>query len=213
MLNQKIEDAFNWRYACKKYDATKQISAADWQTLQDSLVKAPSSYGLQPWKVLVVENKDTREKLRKVSWDQAQVTDCSKFVVFITKDSLNEEYAQNYMQSIANTRGVATESLDGYKGMIVSNVVKGMTDEQLLSWSKRQAYIGMGFLLETAALLNIDSTPMEGLDPAEYDKMLGLEGTGYKTVCAVALGYRHKEDGYQHAKKVRIPKEEFIKVL
>lgn len=202
MVNQQIQEALEWRYATKRFDATKKISAQDWKTLTESLALAPSSYGLQPWKFLVVENPEVREKLKPVSWGQSQVTDASHYVVLVARDGVDEKFVQDYINRVASVRGIPTETLDGYKGMMIENLAKGPKDK-ISQWTKRQVYIALGFVLETAALLKIDATPMEGFDPAAYDKILGLEGTGWNSVVTVALGYRHAEDGFQALKKVR----------
>lgn len=211
--NEIIQNALDWRYAVKKFDNSKKISDSDWKTLTDSLIKTPSSYGLQPWQFLVVENKELREKLKAVSWNQTQVTDCSHYVVIVYKEKLDNEHIEKYIQQIAKVRQVAPETLDGYKNMMIENLVKGPRSQTISSWAQRQSYIAMGFLLETAALLNIDATPMEGLDPVAYDQILNLEGTGWKTVATVALGYRHSEDAYQNLKKVRFDHDQVIKYI
>lgn len=202
MTNQQIQQALEWRYATKKFDATKKISTQDWTTLTESLALAPSSYGLQPWKFLVVENSETREKLKPVSWGQTQVTDASHYVVLLARDTVDEKFVQQYINRIADVRGTPAHTLDGLKGMLIENVVKS-PDAKTREWAKRQVYIALGFILETAALLKIDATPMEGFDPAAYDKILGLEGTEWRSVVSVALGYRHTEDNFQGLKKVR----------
>ncbi|MDG0817861.1 NAD(P)H-dependent oxidoreductase [Bdellovibrio svalbardensis] len=212
MTHAKIQEALEWRYATKKFDSTKKISAQDWKTLTDSLTLAPSSYGIQPWKFLVIENPAVREQLKPVSWGQTQVTDASHYVVFLYKETMDEAFVQKYINRIAEVRGAPLEALDGYKEMMVNNLVKA-PEEKIRVWSQRQAYIAMGFLLETAALLKIDATPMEGFDPAAYDKILGLEGTGWKSVATVALGYRHSEDSYQNLKKVRFADEALIEYV
>ena len=175
----EIKEALNWRYAVKRFDATKKISGDDWKVLVDSLKLAPSSYGLQPYKFFVIENTQVREKLRAVSWNQSQVTDASHYVVLAYKEKMDVEHIQKYIDTIVKVRGVAPETLDGYKGMMIENLVKGPASAKSDSWAARQAYIAMGTLLETAALLRVDACPMEGLDPAAYDKILGLEGSGY----------------------------------
>ncbi len=212
MTNEAIENSLGWRYAVKKYDSEKKISNSDWATLTSSLVLSPSSYGLQPWKFIVVETPAIREKLREVSWNQSQVTEATKFVVFASKERVSEADVQTYVEKIASVRDLPVASLGGFKDMMVSKVTT-QTAEQAIAWTQRQAYIAMGFLLETAALLKIDATPMEGLDAAVYDKILGLEGTGYKAVAAVALGYRHKEDGMQTLKKVRFDSSDVLRYL
>lgn len=212
MKHQNIKSALEWRYAVKKYDPTKKISTDDWKTLTDSLTLAPSSYGTQPWKFLVVENPQVRADLKAVSWGQGQVTDASHYVVFLYKESMDADFIQKYINRIAEVRGQSLESLDGYKNLMLENLSKAPA-EKIRTWSQRQAYIAMGFLLQTAALLQVDSTPLEGLDPAAYDRILGIEGSGWKTVAAVALGYRHAEDAYQNAKKVRFAEEDLIKYI
>lgn len=202
MTHQQIQEALEWRYATKKFDATKKISAQDWKTLTDSLALAPSSYGLQPWKFLVIENPEVREKLKPVSWGQTQVTEASHYVVLVARDGIDEQFIQQYINRVAEVRGMPTEPLEGYKNMMIENLAKA-PQEKISQWTKRQVYIALGFILETAALLKIDATPMEGFDPAAYDKILGLEGTGWSSVVTVALGYRHAEDGFQDLKKVR----------
>lgn len=212
MAHKQIQEALEWRYATKKYDATKKISKQDWQTLSDSLALAPSSYGLQPWKFLVIENPEVREKLKTASWNQTQVTDASHFVVFLARDTVNADYVQKFVNRVAEVRGLPLEALDGYKNMMIENVAKA-PEEQTRQWAKRQTYIAMGFLLETAALLKVDATPMEGLDPQAYDKILGLEGSSWKTTVAVALGYRHAEDVTQNFKKVRFSNDTLIEYV
>lgn len=212
MTHAKIQEALEWRYATKKYDAAKKIPSNDWKTLTEALTMAPSSYGIQPWKFLVVENPAVREQLKPVSWGQTQVTDASHYVVFLYKDAMDEAFVQKYIDRIAEVRSTPLEALAGYKDMMITNLVKA-PEEKIRVWSQRQAYIAMGFLLETAALLKIDATPMEGFDPSAYDKILGLEGSGWKSVATVALGYRHPEDSTQAFKKVRFPNEALIEYV
>ncbi|MNK11970.1 putative NAD(P)H nitroreductase YfkO [compost metagenome] len=213
MNHSTINEALNWRYATKKFDTSKKISALDWKVLQNALTMAPSSYGLQPFKFFVVENPEVREKLKASSWNQGQVTDASHYVVFAAKEKLDEEFIQKYINRIAEVRGVSQESLDGFKSSMVEALIKGPCAKTIDSWAQRQAYISMGFLMETAALLNIDACPMEGFDPQSYDKILNLEGTGWKTVSTVALGYRHPDDAYQNLKKVRFSDETLIEYV
>ena len=212
MSHAQIKEALDWRYATKKFDATKKISAKDWETLQQSLHLAPSSYGIQPWKFLVIENPEIREKLKPVSWGQSQVTDASHFVVFLYKPEIDTAFVQKYLDRIVEVRQIPAEALDGLKTMLIENLVKA-PEEKIRIWSQRQAYIAMGFLLQTAAMLKIDSTPMEGFDPTAYDKILGLEGSGWKSVASVALGYRHPEDTFQNLKKVRFPEDTVIQYV
>lgn len=205
-----IIEALHWRYAVKRFDPNKKISEGDWHALTESLRLTPSSYGMEPWRFLVIQKPELREKLKAVSWKQSQVTDASHFVVFVTKEVVTESDVDGYLERVVKARGSTLESLEGLKTMLMKNLVAGMTPDESLHWSQRQSYIAMGFLMETAALMKIDTTPMEGLDPREYDRILGIEGSGWRTVAAVALGYRSVEDKYQTAKKVRCTSDEII---
>ncbi len=211
-LNQ-IKKALEWRYAVKSFDPTKKIPADKWEVLEDSLVLSPSSYGLQPWKFLIVENKELREKLKPFSWNQTQVTDASHLVVFTTLKEITPEYIKAFIQRNMDVRNVPHDAVAGYEGMMIKNIVEGMDKDYVRTWNQRQSYIAMGFLLEAAALLEIDTVAMEGITPKAYDEILGLDKTPYATVSAVALGYRSTEDKYQFAKKVRFEREKVIQKI
>ena len=202
MTHEEYLKAMNWRYAVKKFDSTKKISDKDWNVLAESLRLSPSSYGLQPWKFVVVQDSKLREELRVHSWNQSQVTDCSHYVVLTTLVNMSKDYIDSYIEDMANTRGIAKETLMGFEKMLVQNLITN-PPQSVLDWSHRQSYIAMGNVMTTAALFNVDACPMEGLVPAKYDEILGLNKTDYRTVAAVALGYRHTEDKLQHQKKVR----------
>ncbi|UYL09665.1 NAD(P)H-dependent oxidoreductase [Bdellovibrio sp. SKB1291214] len=212
MANKQIQEALEWRYAVKKFDPTKKISEQDMKTLLESLKLAPSSYGVQPWKFLVIENPKVREELKPVSWNQTQITDASHQIVFLYKDTMDEAFVQKYIDRIVEVRGIPAEALQGYKDMMITNLVKA-PEEKIRVWSQRQAYIAMGFLLETAALLKIDATPMEGFSASDYDRILKLEGTRWKSVATVTLGYRHAEDSFQNLKKVRFADDALIEYV
>ncbi len=201
--NEVLFSQMNWRYACKKFDSTKKIRTEDWNILAETLRLSASSYGLQPWKFIVVQDPELRKQLLPLSWGQTPVTDASHFVVLTYKEKMDEAHIAKFIDQNAKTRGVDPTTLDGYKNMMIGDLVKGPRSEVINWWAQRQTYIAMGSFLTTAALMEIDSLPMEGLDPAGYDKVLGLEGSGYKTVAAIACGYRASDDKYQHAKKVR----------
>lgn len=205
-----VIDALHWRYAVKKFNAERKISHEDWNVLKESLRMTPSSYGLQPWKFILVETPDIRQKLRAVSWNQSQVTDCSHFVVMAYKEKLDREYIRTNMEQIAKVRSVSVESLQGFEKAITSDLIEGPRAQTIAAWAQRQVYIAMGFLLETAALIGVDSTPMEGLDANAYDEILKLTNSGWKTVAAVALGYRHDEDPFIKLTKVRFDEGEIF---
>lgn len=212
-MNEQILKALDWRYAVKVFDSNKKISDKEFHTLKESLRLSPSSYGLQPWKFIVVENKDVREKLKAVSWNQTQVTDASHYIVFTALDKIDEDYVAKYVKDMADTRDLPMESLKPFHDLMVKNIVEGGQKKNFGAWAQRQAYIAMGQLTLASALLNVDTCCLEGLSGSDYDKILDLENSPYKTVAAVALGYRSADDKYQGLKKVRFPENEIFKTI
>ena len=204
MTHDEFLSALNWRYAVKKFDPTKKISDKDWNVLAESLRLSPSSYGLQPWKFVVVQDQKLKEELRAHSWNQSQVTDCSHYVVLTTMIHVPESHIHEYVEDMAKTRGVTRDTLVGFEKMLMQNLVH-KPPASVMDWSHRQSYIAMGNVMTAAALFHVDACPMEGLVPTKYDEILGLLNTDYRTVAAVALGYRSAEDKLQHQKKVRFP--------
>jgi nitroreductase len=201
MNQQEYLEKLNWRYATKQFDATKKLSEAQWHVLAESLRLSPSSYGLQPWKFIVVQNADLRRELRTQTWNQSQVEDCSHYVVFTALKKMTPEYIDRFILETATSRGMDAANLKGYRDMMVRDLVEGPRSQVIDHWAQRQCYIAMGNLMTTAALFNIDACPIEGLVPTEYDRILKL--TDYTTIATVALGFRHADDKYQHASKVR----------
>jgi len=201
--------SLRWRYATKQFDPTKTIAPDLWETLEETLVLTPSSCGLQPWKFIVITDKDMKAKLRPHSWNQSQVTDCSHYVVFASQKKIDEAYVDRFLAITAEIRGIPVESLAGFRGMIIGTIVQGPINQQ--QWAGNQAYIALGNFMTAAALLGVDTCPMEGFIPAEYDKILGLEEKGLSATVCCAAGYRSEEDKYAKLAKIRFCKEEVIR--
>jgi nitroreductase len=206
--NDTLLNQLRWRYATKQFDATHQISVADWQTLEESLVLTPSSFGLQPWRFIVVTEQATKEKLVAASWDQRQVADASHVVVFAVKKDVGAAEVDQYLRRIADVRGVAQESLNGFRDVLLGFLSQPADQFSAEQWATRQVYIALGNFMTSAALLGIDTCPMEGIVPSQYDEMLGLDG--YKTVVVAAAGYRSASDKYATLPKVRYTPETVI---
>ncbi len=206
LLNQ-----LQWRYAVKKFDATLKISAELWQTLEEALVLSPSSFGLQPWKFFVVKNPDVRKKLQGAAWNQPQIVDASHLVVFAAKKNLNADDVRRFISLTADVRKVPKESLAPYQGMMEGFAAKPPMD--INEWAARQVYIALGNFLTSAALLGVDACPMEGLDRAKFDEILGLDKKGYATSVIATAGYRAGDDKYSEAPKVRYPKSQMIETI
>jgi nitroreductase len=209
MNPDELLDSLKFRYATKQFDAARKIAEAEWTALEQSLVLTPSSFGLQPWKFIVVKDAELRTRLRKRSWNQSQVTDASHFVVFTTRTDLTEEDVDRFFATLAAAQGRDVGSLAGYRNVVVS-FASAMTQESRHAWNVRQAYIALGQFMTAAAMLGIDTCPMEGIEPAGYDEELGLAGTGYATSVACAVGYRSPEDKSAEVPKARFPHAEVI---
>ena len=210
MNHSEIIEKLNWRYAVKKFDGTKKLSTEQWQTIEDSLVLTPSSYGLQPWKFIVVQDQELKKKLRSHSWNQSQVEDCSHFLIFTVLKEVSSDYVAKYVDNIVETRGVPRDSLAEYEKMMVDNVVTSFSPQKATEWASRQAYIALGQAMMTAAMIQVDACPMEGISPSDYDEILGLKDGDYQTVVALAFGFRAEDDYLNGAKKVRFKNEQVI---
>jgi nitroreductase len=206
-------EALNWRYATKQFDPARKIPAPVWEALEDALVLTPSSYGLQPWQFFVVVDPGLKAALRPHSWNQPQVTDCSHHVVFATRNDVDEAFVDKYIARIAEVRGVTPESMGFYKDMMASDILNGPRSKWVQKWAARQLYIALGNFMTSAAVLGVDTCPMEGLDPAKYDEILGLPAKGFQAVFACSAGYRAKGDKYASLPKVRFPKADLVQTL
>ncbi|NJB84412.1 nitroreductase [Lewinella marina] len=205
-------DSLKWRYATKRFDATRQVGTEDLQTLKEATNLAASSFGLQPYRVLVIEDPKVKEQLREASYNQPQLTESSHVFVFAAKRDLTPEYIDSYVDRIAEVRGVARENLDGYAEYMKGSVA-GKDLDSVRSWNQRQAYIGLGTLLAAAAELGIDTCPMEGFDVAAYDRILGLEEQGLTATVIAPVGYRSPEDATQEQEKVRFSLDEMFTTI
>ncbi len=208
--NEALLAQLNWRYATKAFDPTKKISAADWSALEKALILTPTSYGFQPYRFVVVTDQATKDKFVPHSWNQKQPSESSHFVIFAAKESVNEADVDHYMARTAEVRGTTVESLDFFKKMLMSDIVQGPRSKAQFEWATRQTYIALGNFMTAAALVGIDTCPMEGIDPVKYDEILDLPAKGYRTVVACAAGYRAAGDKYAAAPKVRFTAEELV---
>ena len=202
-------NALLWRYATKKYQAGKKLTAEQLDGILEAVRLAPSSYGLQPFKVLVVSKPEIRQKLREAAYGQAQITDASQLLVFAVEKDLGDKQVDDYMEEISKTRGVPVSALKDFESMI-KGTVNSLTKEQRQIWAAKQAYLALGVLLTAAAVEKIDATPMEGFNSVEFDKILNLEELGLKSVVIAALGFRDEKDDYLKMTKVRSPKDKFF---
>lgn len=197
-----------WRYAVKQFDPNQTIPPETWQAIEQSLVLAPSSFGLQPWRFIVITDPELKRQLPPISWHQTQPLECSHMVVLAARKTLDSAYVDRFIDSVSQTRGVPEAALSGYRNVILKSVEQ--SSDFHLHWNARQVYIALGQLMTAAAMVGVDSCPMEGLDMAAYDRLLELSDSDYTTVVGCALGYRSPTDKYASAPKVRFPTAEVI---
>ncbi|MBF0491103.1 MAG: NAD(P)H-dependent oxidoreductase [Candidatus Omnitrophica bacterium] len=199
----------NWRYATKKFDYSKKVSKQDLEDLLEVLRLSPSSFGLQPWKFIVVKNEALRQEIRKNSWDQPQVTDASDLIVLCSLKTMDRDVVKKFINTIAETWKVSPESLAGYEQKMLGSI-KAKSPEEISNWMKRQVYIALGMLLSACAQKKIDACPMEGFIPKKVDEILGLEAQGLESVVMCPIGYRASDDSYAVLKKVRLDKSKVL---
>jgi nitroreductase / dihydropteridine reductase len=206
-----ITTALQWRYATKRMNGTK-IPKDKLDIILDAISLAPSSFGLQPYSVILIENKELLEKIKPIAYNQPQITEASALLVFASWDTLTEERITVYINQIAKDRNVSLESLKPVKEQIETQLKNSYTDNFI--WNSKQAYIALGVALVAAAVEEIDSTPMEGFDKALLDELLQLKEKGLRSTVIMTLGYRDSKNDYlANLKKVRRPKEAlFIKI-
>jgi nitroreductase len=209
----QLLEALNWRYATKAFDPARKIPATTWSALEETLVLSPSSFGLQPYRFLVINNPAVREKLLPHSWGQRQIVDASHLVVFAARTAVTDVEIDHYIDRIVEVRNIPREPLEGLRGMMGASLTSPGSEIRIPHWAALQAYIALGNLLTSAGLLGVDACPIEGFVSAEYDALLGLKDEGYASVVVAALGYRSAEDKYASFAKVRLPRVELIKTV
>ncbi|OJJ17045.1 hypothetical protein BKI52_30485 [marine bacterium AO1-C] len=204
-----IIDSLKWRAAIKKYDAAKKVSETDIETLIEAGNLAATSVGLQPFKLIVIKDQELKNQLTKASRDQPQVADASHLFVFAVHTQIDEPLIDAYFHRMAEVRNVSIESLDDYRNM-VKGFLLTWDDETKTAWATKQAYIALGTVLSAAAAIQVDTTPMEGFDPIQYQQILGLESKGLLPVVILPVGYRSAEDVYAKMPKVRKKRNDFV---
>lgn len=199
----------NWRYATKKYDTSKKVSEQDLATLKEAIKLSASSFGLQLYKVIIVETPELRAKLQTASWGQTQIVDASHLIIFANQTQFSDSDVDAYIENATTTRNLPEDALTGY-GDYMKGALNNMPEDIRANWTAKQTYIALSNLLNAAAELKIDATPMEGFVTAEYNEILGLDKLNLNAAVVAAVGYRHAEDDTQHYAKVRKSNEELF---
>ena len=208
----QIIDSLNWRYATKTFDASKKLTDEQVNTLIEATILSASSFGLQPWKIIVVKDAGLREQIKNNAWGQTQITDASHLLVLAVNKNVNDTYVDNFIDLVSTTRVVDKVNLEGYSQMM-KGTINGKSQvgaSAVTEWSIRQVYIALGTLLAAAATEKIDSCPMEGFNNKKADEILGLESLGLESVLLCPIGYRSETDQTASYKKVRFPKDQIV---
>ncbi len=205
-LIQKLK----WRYATKKMNPAKAVAQDKVERILEAVRLAPSSSGLQPYEIVVITNREVRERIKAIANDQQQIVDCSHLLVFVAWDDYTTERINQVFDYVNQERGIRTESRDSYRNHLLG-IYPMRGPEINFQHTARQAYIALGVALVAAAFEEVDSTPMEGFDPDALDKILNLRERGLRSVLLMPLGYRDTEnDWLVNLKKIRRPREQFV---
>lgn len=203
-----LED-LQWRYATKKMNGTK-VSQEKLDYILEAARMAPSSSGLQQYKVIVISDKALLEKIQGIAYNQSQIMDCSHLLVWVAWDGYSDERISKVFNYMMDERGLPRDTMDSYKNVILNLYGTKGADWQAHHAAK-QSYISFAMAIAAAAEQRVDATPMEGFTPEKLDELLNLKGSGYKSTVILPLGYRETEnDWLVNMKKVRTPREEFI---
>ncbi|MBL7471614.1 NAD(P)H-dependent oxidoreductase [Robertkochia sediminum] len=205
-------EALQWRYATKKFDAGKKLDKETLDQLKEAIRLSASSYGLQPYKVFIIEDAALREQLRPAAWNQPQITDASQLVVFANDTDFGDAQIDDYINNVATTRNLEAEGLKGYADFMKSKITP-LPAEVRAAWTAKQTYIALGNLLSAAAHLKVDVCPMEGFEAEKFDEILGLKEKNLSTAVIATVGYRSEEDDTQHYAKVRKPASELFETI
>jgi nitroreductase len=209
LSSDTLLESLNWRYATKKFDTEYQLSAAEREALYNALRLTPSSFGLQPWKFVVVENPAVRQELQAASYKQSQISEASLLLVLCRNDHFGKEDVARYVESVAKARRQPLDGLVAYRQMM-DGFVDSMSEEARSVWMEKQVYIALGNLLTSCALLGLDACPIEGFSRSEYDRILNLPAHNARAMVVCAVGKRAADDAYIQAAKVRYTTSELI---
>jgi nitroreductase len=199
----------NWRYAVKKFDSQKKLSSQQIDQVLEALRLSPSSFGLQPWKFLVITNPEIKSKLKAFSWNQSQVVDASHLIVFCGIKQVDNQFVDQFVDDMVRVRGGQKADLQGYSD-VMKSFLSRLDDKAKKEWVKNQIYIALGNLMTFCAFQKIDTCPMEGFVPVDYDKVLNLDKLGLYSVVVCPVGFRASDDKYAQAKKVRYSLDKLV---
>lgn len=202
-------NALNWRYATKSFDSTKKIPNEDIHKILEATRLSATSYGMQPFRVVLIQNEELKKKMLPLSYNQVQVVEAPFSLLFCAKKQFAEQDVDDMLQWMADGRGLTVESFLPYKQRVMQKV-NSMTPERNFEWAARQCYIALGNVMTVIASMGYDSCPMEGIDAKAFDELFELEKLGLKSIFILPVGYRNQNDNYIQKAKIRVPLEDFV---
>lgn len=205
-------DALKQRYSVKKFNKNLLVSRENLSSILEAGKLAASSLGLQPYRILVVESVDLKEKLIPAFGNPSQISTCSHLVVLISRKNIEQNYVDGYFNHISKVRKTALENLNGFK-YTINHHLETLPEKELENWAEKQTYIVLGNLMFAAALEKVDSCPMEGFNAEEIEKILEIDTVKEKVCVTLALDYRAEDDFFRTLEKVRKPDEKMFKFL
>lgn len=208
----KILEDLNWRYATKEFDSTKKVSREDLNTLIEAFRLTASSFWLQPWKLVVVQNQEIKDSLVEHSWGQKQIANCSDLLVLCRVDNFWDTQVDEFLEDIVKTRWGSREDLKWYEDMM-KWFLSRMSQDEINTWSDKQVYIALWNLMTACANMRIDTCPIEGFISEKYDEILNLQEKWLASVVLLPIGYRSENDKYKNLEKVRFQKNKIIEII
>ena len=208
-MNKTFMEAMDFRHACKKFDESKKISDEDLKFILEVGRKSPSSFGMEPWNFLVIQNEEFKAKLRPLCWDQQQITTCSDLILVLAK--IQDVKPESGVPALRfGRREMPQENKDAYIELYTNHLKDTLSsDKNILAWTARQCYIAGANMMTAAATIGIDSCPMEGFEKEKIEKLLNLDTTKYQLAFIIPLGYRIKEQ----SKQLRLDFDEVVEFI
>ncbi|MDD3302706.1 MAG: NAD(P)H-dependent oxidoreductase [Candidatus Gracilibacteria bacterium] len=207
-----IIDSLNWRYACKLFDNTKKVSKEDLEEIIEAFRLSTSAFGIQPWKLIVIENQEVKDSLVEYSWNQPQINTCSHLLVLCRLTEIDDKLVDRYIEKMSEVRETSKEELSGYEQRVKS-YINDLSEDGKEYFSTKQVFIALGNLIPVLAMKKIDSCAMTGIINSEYDRILNLKEKGLSSVAVLPIGYRSEDDKYAKLKKVRFDREEVVEII
>ncbi|WP_010178596.1 NAD(P)H-dependent oxidoreductase [Aquimarina agarilytica] len=201
-----------WRYATKKFDSSKKVNESDLKKLKEAIQLSASSFGLQLYKVLIIESDQIKEKLKPASWEQTQITEASHIFIFCNYTKVIDKNIDDYINLKSKSLNIGTKDLEGYSDFM-KNSIGALSEDMQKVWTAKQTYIAMGNLLTACAELKIDACPMEGFDIEKYNDILALDSKDLSAAVITAVGYRSGEDATANAPKIRKSIDDLFEII